>query len=69
MLILGYLKTDKISLSNAICKGGSVSNTHDAFFTHLETIEHLIECSGVSWQSTWLFYNLIFQNCLFIVFC
>ena len=42
--------------TNAICIGGTDSTTHDAFFTHQETIEHLIniEFPGVSWQSTWL---------------
>jgi len=40
--------------ANTICIGGSVSTSHDVFFTHLEAIENLIniEFPGVSWQST-----------------
>ena len=40
--------------TNAICIGGSVSTSHDVFFTHLEAIENLIniEFPAVSWQST-----------------
>ena len=40
--------------TNAICIGGSVSTSHDVFFTHLEAIENFIniEFPGVSWEST-----------------
>ena len=40
--------------ANTICKGGSVSTSHEAFFTHMEVIENLIniEFPNVSWQHT-----------------
>ena len=49
-LFLDFNKRGK----NAICKVGSVSTSHDVFFTHLEAIESLmnIEFPGFSWQST-----------------
>ena len=49
-----YLSTHKAlyfgKKTNAICIGGSVSTSHDVFFTHLEAIENLIniEFPGVS---------------------